>query len=136
MIPENDFAVYAFVSWIATITVYFIFIVWSLTPEYLLHSFGITYYPPKYYALALPIYILVTYFFVGIAYMAWNMMNTVNPESSLTLKCINFPRASNNYIKCGLKEGIPDMGDIDPVHISYLIAYSSNSAIIQSSVSI
>ena len=51
-------AVYAFVSWIASISVYVIFLIWTLTPEDILHSLGITYYPNKHYALNLPVYAL------------------------------------------------------------------------------
>jgi PIG-P len=127
--PVSETAVYAFVSWIGTITVFVIFLVWSLTPEHLLHKFGITYYPPKHYAIILPVYVLVVYILAAIAYMGWNMINTQSPESISTLNCSNFPRVNNRFIKCGLKEGIPDMGDIDPLFISYLMANtSSNSA--------
>ena len=52
-------AVYAFVSWIASICVYVIFLVWTLTPEEYLHSLGITYYPNKHYAINLPVYALI-----------------------------------------------------------------------------
>ena len=38
--------------------------------------------------------------------MSWNMINTPDPEAVITLKCVKgtTPRASNSYIKCGLKE--------------------------------
>ena len=124
----NDLSVYAFVSWMATITVYAIFLAWSLIPEKMLVNFGITYYPSKFYALSLPLYFIVTYIFSGIFYMSWNMINTLDPESLQSLKCSHCPKASNNYVKCGLKEGIPDMSDMDPLHISYLIASSSSSS--------
>ena len=52
-------AVYAFVSWIASICVYVIFLIWTFTPEEYLHSLGITYYPNKHYAINLPVYALV-----------------------------------------------------------------------------
>ena len=46
------------------------------------------------------------YIFFTIVYMSWNMINTPDPDSIVTLKCIkgSTPRASNSYIKCGLKE--------------------------------
>ena len=52
-------AVYAFVSWIASLAVYVIFLIWIFTPEELLHALGITYYPDKHYAINLPVYTLI-----------------------------------------------------------------------------
>ena len=127
MASDNNVAVHAFVAWIATIAAYVIFLLWSLTPEPYLAKFGLTYYPPKFLALYLPIYLLVTYISLGFIYVSWNMINTRSAEDIRTLKCANFTRASSAYVKCGLKDGIPDIGDIDPAFVSYYIASTAMS---------
>jgi hypothetical protein len=128
MASDNNVAVHAFVAWIATVAAYIIFLLWSLTPEHYLRSFGLTYYPPKFLALYLPVYLLLTYVYLGIVYVSWNMINTRSAEDIRTLKCANFTRASSAYVKCGLKDGIPDIGDIDPAFVSYYIANTAMSS--------
>ena len=130
MASDNNVAVHAFVAWIATVAAYIIFLLWSLTPEPYLRSFGLTYYPPKFLALYLPVYLLITYVYLGIIYVSWNMINTRSAEDVRTLKCANFTRASSAYVKCGLKDGIPDIGDIDPAFVSYYIATTPIAAMI------
>jgi phosphatidylinositol glycan class P protein len=120
---------YSFVGWISSFVIYLCFLAWALLPEKLLHSLGITYYPSRYYAIALPAYALVTYAFSGIAYIGWNMINTLDPEdlgtvydfSQRRLNQSPLGRAPLTFVKCNTREGIPDIGDIDPLEISSLI---------------
>lgn len=80
---------YSFIAWVATYFLYIIFVVWSLLPSHFLHSFGVTYYPSKYYAIAIPSYLLVFIILIGIAYIGLNMMTTEPPESFLTFRDAN-----------------------------------------------
>lgn len=121
---------FSFVGWISTFVAYICFLSWALLPEEVLHSVGITYYPSRYYATAIPSYLIVVYVLSGFAYMGWNMMRTLDPEDlgtvydnrSYVSNSNSSPgRASLNFIKCGEKEGIPDIGDIDPLEISRLL---------------
>ena len=89
---------------------------------------GITYYPSRYYAVALPAYALVVYTLVAIGYMGWNMMNTLDPEDLGTVydyghrRDLSMGRSPSTFIKCGTQEGIPDIGDMDPIEISLLLS--------------
>lgn len=40
-----------------------LYILWAYTPESLLHAHGVTYYPSRYWAVALPAWICVTVVF-------------------------------------------------------------------------
>jgi len=117
---HNQTASYAFVAWIASIFVYVCFITWAYLPTDILHSLGITYYPSRYYAVALPAYTIVAYVFFCVSYVAINMMQTLDPEEFGTMKDTagNTPSAPVGFVKCSLKDGIPDFGDIDPVLLS------------------
>lgn len=48
MAKTNPTEVYGFVLWISSAVAYIIFLAWAFTPEEVLHSVGITYYPSKY----------------------------------------------------------------------------------------
>ncbi len=120
--PSNS--VYSFVAWVASIFVYICFLAWAFLPQKILHSFGITYYPSRYYAVALPAYCIVLYIMSGIAYIGINMMNTLDPSDIATVRDKNpngTRQAPLTFMKCGIKEGIADFGDIDATHISLVL---------------
>ena len=45
-----------------------LFLAWALTPEAVLHSFGVTYYPAKWWALALPSWLCLAVVYAYVAY--------------------------------------------------------------------
>ena len=55
--------VYGFAGWIASAVAFVAFVAWAVLPERALHAVGITYYPSKHWALAIPLWLvlLVTY---------------------------------------------------------------------------
>jgi phosphatidylinositol N-acetylglucosaminyltransferase subunit P len=83
------------------------FIIWSYVPEHMLHQLGITYYPDKYvpnlatgrvprrtktrvcfrryWALAIPSYLCVAFFFTGIIYCSLNLLSTAPLDSFDTI---------------------------------------------------
>lgn len=122
--PNSASSVYSFVAWIASIFVYVCFLIWAFLPQDFLHTCGITYYPSRYYAVAAPAYIVIIYMLSGAVYIGINMMNTLDPADIRTIrdkKLGSVRQAPLSLMKCGIKEGIPDFGDIDAVQISTLL---------------
>ena len=121
-------SIYSFVAWLASFLVYVCYIMWAFLPTDWLHSLGITYYPSRYYAVALPSYVLVTYLLSGMMYISYNMMNTLSPENLHSIQDDigvnrNTRLAPLTFIKVDIKEGIPDIGDIDPIQYSKILKY-------------
>lgn len=73
--------VYGFVGSISTIVAAGLFFLWAYLPEPWLHYLGITYYPSRYWALAIPTYVMVTIIFIILFYLGLNYMATV-PSTS------------------------------------------------------
>jgi phosphatidylinositol glycan class P protein len=73
--------VYGFVGWIASFVCFVAYCFWSFLPESALHQFGITYYPDRYWAIAVPVFIMVLGIFIVLVYIASNLMNTAPPQS-------------------------------------------------------
>lgn len=130
-------SVYAFVAWISTIISYFIFLIWAFTPETVLHYYGITYYPSRYYAVALPAYTLVILFLGGIFYMGLNMLGTLDPDDLRTVEDSQTIRGSNEPVRYFDKTGydpVPEIGDMDPCAVTDWLAYSRHS--VQSTIGV
>ena len=48
--------IYGFIGWIGTAVMFIVYLVWAFVPDATLRSFGISYYPNKYWAIAIPCY--------------------------------------------------------------------------------
>ncbi|XP_020248903.1 phosphatidylinositol N-acetylglucosaminyltransferase subunit P-like isoform X2 [Asparagus officinalis] len=77
--------VYGFVGSITTVIATVIYLVWAYTPEPWLHSVGITYYPNKYWALAIPAFAMVSVVLGMVFYLGLNFMVTPPPTSYYTM---------------------------------------------------
>ena len=116
-------SVYSFVGWITSFGVYICFLCWAYLPEEYLLSLGITYYPSRYYAIALPAYFIVLITLSFTFYVGLNMMNTLEPEDFGTIRDLGKAArvqkfVSPVFVTCGGKEGVPDIADIDPLQVS------------------
>ncbi|ORZ16731.1 PIG-P protein, partial [Lobosporangium transversale] len=58
---------------------------WAYLPKEVLDSMGITYYPSKYWSLALPIWLFVLIIYLYIAFFAINLYNTAPFDSFNTI---------------------------------------------------
>jgi phosphatidylinositol glycan class P protein len=56
------------------------YVAWAIVPDSVLISFGISYFPSKYWALALPLYLIMLGMFTVISYIALSMYH--NPDLS------------------------------------------------------
>eukprot|EP00029_Vermamoeba_vermiformis_P014108 TRINITY_DN9195_c0_g1_i1.p1 TRINITY_DN9195_c0_g1~~TRINITY_DN9195_c0_g1_i1.p1 ORF type:complete len:175 (+),score=6.01 TRINITY_DN9195_c0_g1_i1:81-527(+) len=77
--------VYGFVGWIASFVAYVVFIAWAFLPDSVLQPLGITYYPDRYWAIAIPVWIMVLGAFAVIFYFGINLTNTEPLNSIFTV---------------------------------------------------
>ncbi|RZB82246.1 Phosphatidylinositol N-acetylglucosaminyltransferase subunit P [Glycine soja] len=102
--------VYGFVGSITTVVATVIFLVWAYAPESWLQSVGISYYPSRYWALAVPTYVMVTIVLVLGFYIGLNFISTPSPASLNTV----FDEFSRDplSLECSLEE---DEKPIEPI---------------------
>uniref|UniRef100_A0A7S2D162 PIG-P domain-containing protein n=1 Tax=Octactis speculum TaxID=3111310 RepID=A0A7S2D162_9STRA len=78
-------AAYGFAGWVLSFIAYVIFLAWAYLPEANLHKLGITYYPSKYWAIALPIWFCMAIMTTSFMYVAVNMLATAPLDSLETI---------------------------------------------------
>merc|ERR1711957_222904 len=101
--------VYSFVSLVASIVAFFAWLVWVLVPDAELYAWGITYYPDKWWSLALPAYLVTTLAFIAYTYVVLNMLACCPPDSVRMFKDPEHPTTQALF---GNPGDIPDIVDI------------------------
>ncbi|CAN6236676.1 unnamed protein product [Urochloa humidicola] len=77
--------VYGFVGSITTVIATAVYLAWAYTPEPALRFLGNTYYPSKYWALAVPSFVIVAVALSMAIYMGLNFVATPPPTSFSTI---------------------------------------------------
>ena len=106
MAKFNATSVYAFVAWIASMVVFVIFLVWAFSPRSFFHEMGITYYPSRYYAIALPAYMIVIVLVINMSYIGINLLMTLEPDDMFTIRDNQAIPSPNAFIKCSATGGM------------------------------
>ncbi|XP_020689658.2 phosphatidylinositol N-acetylglucosaminyltransferase subunit P-like [Dendrobium catenatum] len=113
--------VYGFVGSITTVIATVIYLVWAYTPEPWLHSLGITYYPSKIWALAVPTFVMVTVALVIAVYIGLNFMVTPPPTSFSTI-FDEYSREPSPFVPIeGEEQPIEPISDLDISYVNDLM---------------
>ena len=113
--------VYAFVAYMSSIVAFVIYVFWAFFPKNFLYEIGITYYPSRYYGIAIPAYMMVVLILMIVLYIGVNLYSTHHPENMATIKDEHTRTAPPVFLKCSTLGGIPDIGDIDQIDMSHLL---------------
>lgn len=80
-VPTYEY--YGFVLYLASTLAFIIYILWSYLPSPFLHALGITYYPNRWWSLALPAWIVMLLIFIYVALLSFNVEYLTLPLTSL-----------------------------------------------------
>lgn len=128
--------IYGFTAWIASMVAYGIcfvyevcecnvavFLAWAYLPQQVLHGYGITYYPDKYWAIAVPSMLIMSVLASTVFSYALNF--TVNENPKLYHNVENENERDIDYYRRQYTSQTPDMIDIHPRLVtSVLVSHS------------
>mmetsp|Transcript_22074 Transcript_22074/g.50435 ORF Transcript_22074/g.50435 Transcript_22074/m.50435 type:complete len:132 (+) Transcript_22074:216-611(+) len=101
--------VYSFVSLVASFSALLLWLAWVFVPDSQLQSWGVSYYPDKWWALALPTYVVTALAFVMYMYVALCLKSVCRPD------CLDMIRDGSTPVTDVLyrdEDKIPDIQDV------------------------
>lgn len=78
--------VYGFVAWVTSGVLYLLYLSWAFLPNEWLEFIGITYYPDKYWALAVPTWLCMVIAYLLFGYECLGKMKSQPPTCRFTLE--------------------------------------------------
>ena len=129
--PTPKRAVQGFVVYLLTTAAFALYLVWLVVPEEVLRdSLGVTFFPQRYWAVAIPIYLSVAFMtFVFVVYPSLGLIRTPPLKGGDLRYIIDSHSVFNedSFDSCGeSKEAIAKIADIHP---AVLVATLKNSEI-------
>ncbi|KAG0952669.1 hypothetical protein G6F57_003893 [Rhizopus arrhizus] len=105
---------YGFVMYLTSFVAFGLYLIWAYVPDPILHSLGITYYPDRYWALAIPVWLMTVVWFIFTSFMAINLMNTAPFDSyhCITDEHANIMCLENQRMVDQPSDWIPELHDI------------------------
>lgn len=80
-VPTYEY--YGFVLYLASSIAFLMYVLWSYLPSPFLHALGITYYPNRWWSLAIPAWIVMLLVYIYVALLSYNVEYLTLPLNSL-----------------------------------------------------
>ncbi|KAK7094096.1 phosphatidylinositol N-acetylglucosaminyltransferase subunit P-like [Littorina saxatilis] len=116
--PTPERAIYGYVLYLASYIGLGLYLVWAYIPDSWLSAIGLTYWPQKYWAVALPVYLCVIILLFYLTYLGLIFINTT-PLTSVNI--ITDSHANTQDPGPLPPDAIPPLRDLDIVEVNRLL---------------
>uniref|UniRef100_A0A7S3LQX8 PIG-P domain-containing protein n=1 Tax=Aplanochytrium stocchinoi TaxID=215587 RepID=A0A7S3LQX8_9STRA len=122
--------IYGFVLWLSGIGLWIGYFVWAFVPDEVLKSdLGVTWYPSKYWAVALPVHVCVSLLAASLIYTCYNMTTVADRNDLCTVQdpcSITKTKGTQSETKpkdsvFDLDKDTPIIHDLSPEQSSFLL---------------
>lgn len=114
--PTPERAIYGFVLYLASFIGLGLYIVWAYVPDTWLSAIGLTYWPQKYWAVALPVYLCVVILLFYLMYLGLILINTP-PLTSVSILTDRYANTEDHHGPLP-PDAIPPLRDLDIVEVN------------------
>ncbi|DBA01736.1 TPA: hypothetical protein N0F65_010146 [Lagenidium giganteum] len=111
---------FGFGGWLASTLLYVLFLVWAYVPDSTLQAYGMTYFPSKHWALAIPSMIVISYIFSIVTYFAMNLLSTPPLESYATMFDVHSVFLTDDHVDAHVEAATPPISDIPIMQVNQL----------------
>ncbi|KAJ1958764.1 hypothetical protein EC988_000084 [Linderina pennispora] len=120
------FEYYGFVVYMVSLAIFGTYLVWAYLPDHILYALGFTYYPDRYWAMALPAWLfmaVLSIYFFNMAYIMYATPLLNSPDTFYDPDSNVAPAEPPNDHLCCEVGGIPNIADI-PISVVNKCLYS------------
>ncbi|KAJ3007090.1 hypothetical protein HKX48_009319, partial [Thoreauomyces humboldtii] len=108
---------YGFVVYLASFVIFGGYLVWSLSSDAFLHILGVYYYPTRWWAIALPVYVLglipfTILLFTGINFWRTPALSSYDTITDNEADVLMLPLTKQKYRKLASEDCVPEIEDI------------------------
>ena len=135
IIPPSSMAksaaveVYGFAGFLFSIAAFLLYLIWAYLPSAALESVGVYYVPDKQWAIAIPLFLMFTFAFAPVVYMALNLTTVApldhplsyTPSAPLDRSMLSLHRRAIE------KGGVPPIYDIPTAMVNRVLFSSSDA---------
>ncbi|KAL3862424.1 hypothetical protein ACJMK2_008390 [Sinanodonta woodiana] len=114
--PTPERAIYGFVLYLTAYVGFVVYLVWAYVPDQWLDAVGLSYWPQKYWAIAMPCYSCVAFLLMYPLYLGYVFLNTPTLDSMDNITDDYSPKVSPGSLPEG---AIPLIGDLSISEVNH-----------------
>jgi len=121
--PTPSRAVYGFMLYLVSNLFLMMYLLWAILPDSTLHSMGLDFFPQKYWAVAMPLYLSLAFLvMVVVVYPSLGRLHCHHPWDQYVQDSVDIHTIYRKDLAEQPVGGVPPVHDMDPAEIQqYLV---------------
>jgi len=121
--PTPSRAVYGFMLYLVSNLFLMMYLLWAILPDSTLHSMGLDFFPQKYWAVAMPLYLSLAFLvMVVVVYPSLGRLHCRHPWDQYVQDSVDIHTIYRKDLAEQPVGGVPPVHDMDPAEIQQYLA--------------